>query len=116
MNRTQTLAVVLMAALLPLTSAAFASDRGHDDRRDRRHSEHRGHNDGHHYGHHYGHHGDHRHHNRHYCRQDHRGEFHHYDRGHNARVVLPYPPLPPFPVVVLHKKHHGAHIDLHHSR
>jgi hypothetical protein len=26
--------------------------------------------------------------------------------------VLPFPPQPPFPGIVLHKKHHGGHIEL----
>ena len=118
MNRTQTLAVVVFATLLPIAQTAFASDREHGDR-GHGHTEHTRSHD---YGH--GQHSYRRHHDSHhhtqYCRHDHDSYSH--DAGHyshnyqRAQVVLPFPPLPPFPVIVLSRKHHFPHIQLHHSR
>jgi hypothetical protein len=108
MNRTKTLAVALLVALLPFAPAAFASDRGHndrgrDDRGQGRPDHARGHDYGHdrhgYRGHHYGHH------YRHY-------DTRYYYGGRPAQVVLPFPPLPPFPVIVLNKRHNGAHVEL----
>jgi hypothetical protein len=111
MNRTQTIAVALLVAALPFASTAFAADRGHGDRgnghqdRDNGHDRHgyRGQHGHDHYR--YGYRGHHiKHHYRH--RHDNAGHY-----GHRAQVVLPFPPLPPFPVIVLNKKHHGAHLE-----
>ena len=107
--------IVLLIAALPMAPAAFASDRGHDDNRGQgRPDQARGHDYGHdrhgYRGHHYGHH------NRHHYRHGHYG--YRQDTGHygyggqRAQVVLPFPPLPPFPVIVLNKKHHDAHVVL----
>lgn len=109
MNRTQTLAVVVLAALLPFTQTAFASDRDRSDHgrskhsRDYGHDRHRDHYERHN-GHYHGHH---------YCNEDHR--YHHYQSryshdnqynyGGQVGIRLPFPPLPPFPVIFL-KKHH----------
>jgi zinc transport system substrate-binding protein len=110
MKRTQTFAVALLAALLPLTSAAFASDRDHDRRDDRRPEHRREHDRGHK---HRGHHGQHyRHLHRHHGHHGHE----HYDGNHRTGVVLPFPYLPPLPVIVLNRKHHTNHIELPHSR
>jgi hypothetical protein len=111
MKRTQTIALALLVAALPLTSAAFASDRGHDDRGHGGSGHTRGHDNGHGHGH--GQHEYRGHHNHHHYRYDHNGR--HYDTvhyGQRAQVVLPFPPLPPFPVIVLNKKQHGAHVEL----
>lgn len=110
MNRTQTLAVAVLATLLPFASAAFASEREHDDRGHGRPEHARGHD--------YGHdrHGYRGHHNRHHYRHGHHGYQHdtgHYSQGgHRAEVMLPFPPRLPFPVIVLNKKHHTTHIEL----
>ena len=100
MNRSQTLAVALLVAVLPITSPAFASDRN-DNHRPRHHS-----------GHHYrnydnGHQA--RPIARHYC-GDH--DRYHYGAGHSdayydhqehnrASIVLPIP-FPPFPHIEIH--------------
>lgn len=102
MNRTKTIASALLLMILPFAAPAFASDRdrGHEDEEYRhghhgRHGHHRPH-----YRHHYYHHQD-WHHNRHH------GSYRHDYRGHDNRasVTLPFPPLPPFPVIVV-KPHH----------
>jgi len=94
-------AAVLLVALLPLSPAAFASDRQHGDghRHESRHSNHdyRGH-----YGHTY------RHQQSRWHRHNHHKHGYHYGHDHyrGARVVLPVPPLPPVilpPHVVLHR-------------
>lgn len=111
MKRTQTIAAALLVAALPLTSAAFASDRGHDDRSHGGSGHSRGHDNGHDQHEYRGHHNHHHYH--HHYRYDHNGR--HYDTvqyGRRAQVVLPFPPLPPFPVIVLNKKQHGAHVEL----
>jgi len=112
MNRTKTLAAALLLAVLPLTSTAFASDRDYAERG-------RGHNSGHEYDRdedrHYGHH---RPHYRHYDRHHSRHHYRHYDYRHGhgghedrgwedrrASVTLPFPPLPPFPVIIFDKHH-----------
>jgi hypothetical protein len=92
--------IALLIASLPMAPAAFASDRGHGDRGQGRPDHARGHGHdrhgyrGHHYGHRYGHH------------------YRHYDAGHyyygglRTQVVLPFPPFPPllpFPVIVLNR-------------
>jgi len=110
MNRIKTITVAVLVAALPFAPAAFASDRGHDDRGNGRPDHGRGHD--------YGHdqHGYHGHHHRHYYRHGDHGYQHdtgHYSQGgHGAQVMLPFPPLPPFPVIVLNKKHPGAHVEL----
>ena len=106
--------IVLLIAALPMAPAAFASDRGHDNRGQGRPDQARGHDYGHdrhgYRGHHYGHY------NRHHYRHGHYG--YRQDTGHygyggqRAQVVLPFPPLPPFPVIVLNKKHHDAQVVL----
>jgi len=107
MNRIKTITVAVLVAALPFAPAAFASDRGDDDRGHGRPEHARGHD--------YDHdqHGYRGHHNRHHYRHDHYGyrqDTGHY--GHGAQVMLPFPPLPPFPVIVLNKKHNGAHVEL----
>lgn len=109
MNHTKTIASVLLLMILPFASPTFASDDDDDDDdRGRRH-EYREHRHGHH-----GHHDHHRHHYRHH-------HYDHHDRHHNryyggyrperrwhdnqATVTLPFPPLPPFPVIIF-KPHH----------
>lgn len=127
MNRTQTLAVAVLATLLPFAQTAFASDREHADRGHGRSEHARGHGHDqhryrrHHDSHHYTQHHSHRH--TQYCRHDHDDYYQDYnDAGHysynnqRAQIVLPFPPLPPFPGVVLSKKHHIPYIELRHSR
>jgi len=110
MNRIKTITVAVLVAALPFAPAAFASDRGHDDRGQGRPDQARGHD--------YGHdrHGYRGQHHRHHYRHGHNGYQHgagHYGYGgHGAQVVLPFPPLPPFPVIVLNKKHNGGHVEL----
>ena len=110
MNRIKTITVAMLVAALPFAPAAFASDRGGDDRGHGRPDQARGHD--------YGHdrHGYRGHHHRHHYRHGHHGYHHntgHYGySGHGAQVVLPFPPLPPFPVIVLNKKHPGAHVEM----
>lgn len=112
MNRTQTLAIAVLATLLPFAQPAFASDWEHGDRgHDYGHDQHR----------YRGHHDSHRH--TQYCRHDHDDYYQdHNDAGHyshndqRAQIVLPFPPLPPFPGVVLSKKHHIPHIELQRLR
>ena len=111
MNRIKTITVAVLIAALPFAPAAFASDRGQDDRGHGRPDHARGHD--------YGHdrHGYRGHHHRHHYRYGHHGYHHNTGHsgygGHGAQVVLPFPPLPPFPVIVLNKKHPGAHVELH---
>ena len=122
MNRTQTLAITILATLLPFAQTAFASDREHADRGHGRSEHARGYDYGHdqhrYRGHHDSHHYSHRH--TRYCQHDHDDYSH--DAGHyshnnqRAQIVLPFPPLPPFPGVVLSKKHHIPYIELRHSR
>ena len=117
MNRTQTIAVALLVVALPFASAAYAADRGHGDR-DNGHQDHaRGHDYGHDrhgyrgkHGHDHYRHGYHGHHYKHHYRHGHHLNAGHY--GHGAQVMLPFPPLPPFPVIVLNKKLHAAHVVL----
>lgn len=125
MNRTQTLAVAVLATLLPFAQTAFASDREHGDRGHGRSEHARGYDYGHdqhrYRGHHDSHHYSHRH--TRYCQHGHddHDDYSH-DAGHysynnqRAQIVLPFPPLPPFPGVVLSKKHHIPYIELRHSR
>ncbi len=117
MNRTQTLAVAVLATLLPFAQAAFASDWEHEDR-DHGRSEHaRGHNYDHDQ---HGYRGDHYpHHHTQYCQHDHDDYYQDYNNAgyysrndQRAQIVLPFPPLPPFPVIVLSKKLHIPHIEL----
>lgn len=104
MNRTKTIASALLLMILPLAVPAFASDRDHGDRG-------RGHEYGQHRQGHYGHHRPHyrhhydRHHDRHHYR--HHGSYRHDYRGHDnhASVTLPFPPLPPFPVIIFRPHH-----------
>lgn len=111
MNRTKTIASALLVMMLPFTSPSFASerDREHGDRgRDHEYGEYR-------QGRHDGHYGHHRHHYRHHYYNHHdRHHYRHHDayrhseyRGHDnhASVSLPFPPLPPFPVIIF-KPHH----------
>jgi hypothetical protein len=98
MNRIKAITVAVLVAALPFTPAAFASDRGQGDR-------------GHGYGHNQHGYGGH-HHRHHYRHGHHHGTGHYSHGGHGAQVVLPFPPLPPFPVIVLNKKHHDAHAEL----
>ena len=118
MNRTQTLAVALLVAALPFTSVAFASDRDEDDDHERHERHHERYDD----------HGYRGHHSRHQYRRHQRPRFycahhhqyhdhaHDHDEGHGRynrwedrgnRIVLPFPPLPPFPVIIF--KHHDRH-------
>jgi hypothetical protein len=102
--------IALLIAALPIAPAAFASDRGHDDRRQGRPDQARGHD--------YGHdrHGYRGHNYRHHYRHGHHGyqqnTGYYSQGGHRAQVVLPFPPLPPFPVIVLNKIHHDARVVL----
>jgi|GEM_PF-3152052 len=111
MNRIKTIAVAVLVAALPfLAPAASASDRGQGDRGYGRPDHARGHGYGHQHGY-RGHH--HRHHHRHHYRHGHHHRPGHYSHGgHGTQVVLPFPPLPPFPVIILNKKHHDAHAEL----
>jgi hypothetical protein len=108
MNTMKIATIALLIAALPMAPAAFASDRGHGDRGQGRPDHARGHDyghdrhgyRGHHYGHRYGHH-----------------YYRHYDTayyygGQPAQIVLPFPPLPPFPVIVLNRRLNGAHVEL----
>ena len=114
MNRTQTLAVAVLAILLPFAQTAFARDEDHSDRGRSEyessydHDQHHGHHDRHyrsHRGHYHGHH---------YCNEDHRynhyqSQYNHgnqYNYGGQVGIRLPFPPLPPFPVIILKKPHH----------
>lgn len=107
MNHIKTITTALLVAALPFAPTAFAADREHGDRRHGRPHHAPGHHNGHvqygygghHYGHHYGH--DYHHDTSHYSHND-----------HQAQIVLPFPPLPPFPFIVLNKKHHGGHIEI----
>jgi len=111
MNRIKTIAVAVLVAALPfLAPAAFASDRGHGYLGHGRPDHARGYGYGHNQHGYHGHH--HRHHYRHHYRHGHHGAGHYSHGGHGAQVVLPFPPLPPFPVIVLNKKHHDAHAEL----
>lgn len=111
MNRPKKIAsALLLMIILPLAPFAFASDRDDDEPgRGHEYGEHRRDHHRHH-----GHHGHHRHHYRHY--------YHHHDRHHHgyhggyydgdrrwhdnrASVTVPFPPLPPFPPIIL-KPHH----------
>lgn len=95
MNRTKILASALLLLVLPFAAPTFASDRDHGDRG-------RGHERGHEYG--RDRHGQYDY-DRHYYRP-HESYRHDY-RGHDNRasVTLPFPPLPPFPVIIV-KPHH----------
>lgn len=121
MNRTQTLTIALLVAVLPFTSAAFASDREDNERRHgrgdgherheryhereghERHHERYDHEDRGYYGHHS------RHQRRHYNNYDQGYSRHGRWEDNRTSVVLPFPPLPPFPVIILNKGHHGSH-------
>jgi len=120
MNRTQTIAVTLLVAALPFATSLYAADRGHGDHggghSGRSHGHHNDHGGRGHYGHH-NHHGYHHGHNHFYYGPGYvPGYFpgNYSYGGPDIQVVLPFPPipLPPFPVVVLNKKHHGGHIEL----
>lgn len=114
MNRTKTITSALLLMTLPFVSPAFASDREHGDRgRGHEYGEsqhgHHGYSRHHHphYRHHY-----YRHHDRHYRHHDghhdrHYDSYRHAYRGHekHTSVTLPFPPLPPFPVIIV-KPHH----------
>lgn len=105
MNRTKTIASALLLMILPFATSTFASERDHGERgRGHEYGQHRdGHYD--HRRHHYRHHYD-NHHDRHHYR--HHDSYRHSEyRGHDnhASVSLPFPPLPPFPVIIF-KPHH----------
>lgn len=117
MNRIQTVAIALLVAALPFASATQAADRGHGDRGQRYQDHARGHDNG------YNRHG---HHNRHHYRHGqnghhgnngggHYGHRHHGNihYGQRATFALPFPPLPPFPFIVMNQRHHSAHIEKH---
>jgi hypothetical protein len=100
--------IALLIAALPMAPASFASDRGHDDRRQGRPDQTRGHDYGHdrdgYRGHHYGQH------NRHHYRHDHYG--YRQDTGHYGYGGQRAQVVPPFPVIVLNKIHHDARVVL----
>lgn len=102
MNHTKTLAAALLLTILPFATSVFASDREYSER-GRGHG-YEQHENGHYRGHHYGHHRPHfrhyyRHHGHH--RRGHGYDHSNYDRWDNrASVTLPFPPLPPFPVII----------------
>lgn len=114
MNRTKTIVSALLVMILPLANPALASDRDRHDRgRGHEHGEYR-HGHQRYHGHH-GHHGHHRHHYPHHY-YHHDGHHSYYHGGYRysdhyrwqdkqATVTLPFPPLPPFPVVIF-KPHH----------
>lgn len=92
MNRTKTIASALLLMILPFASPAFASERGHGDRgRGHEYGQHRQNPYGHNYYQHDRHHG------------YHHGDYRWHDN--HASVTLPFPPLPPFPVIIF-KPHH----------
>jgi hypothetical protein len=115
MNNMKIAAFTLLIAALPLSPAAFAHERAHDQYESQHVVRNGYHEDrGSHWG------REHRHDR--YCRHDdrryHQSSYRGYDGyeshgwdNHRTQVVLPLPPLPPLPVFVVPKQHKG-HIVL----
>jgi Ni/Co efflux regulator RcnB len=103
MKHLKTVVAALLITALPMTPAAFASERGHDDHGDRHERDHDNHGQRwHHYQH------------RHDNHRDHRDHDDHYRDGHGysyrTGVVLS---LPAFPVIVINKTTLAAPIERH---